>query len=121
MAEALANVKSIRNITFELCAWGWGNVENFGPKFGHLWRTSPDISDNWESMMWNIDINDEVRFRKPGVQGPDSGWNYPDGLFVGKGGVKSINKYFLLQSVLDRHPAWRSQDPTLDILKKISH
>ena len=99
MAEALANVKSIRNITFELCAWGWGNVENFGPKFGHLWRTSPDISDNWESMMWNIDINDEVRFRKPGVQGPDSGWNYPDGLFVGKGGVKSINKYFLLQSV----------------------
>ena len=94
MANALANVKSIRNITFELCAWGWGNVENFGPKFGHLWRTSPDISDNWESMMWNIDINDEVRFRKPGVQGPDSGWNYPDGLFVGKGGMKSIKNCY---------------------------
>ena len=35
-----------------------------------------------------IDINDENRFRKAGVQGPDSGgWNYPDGLFVGKGGT----------------------------------
>ena len=110
MAEALANVKSIRNITFELCAWGWGNVENFGPKFGHLWRTSPDISDNWESMMWNIDINDEVRFRKPGVQGPDSGWNYPDGLFVGKGGMKSINKYLLLQLVFSEDPI---QDPLI--------
>ena len=111
MAEVLANVKSIRNITFELCAWGWGNVENFGPKFGHLWRTSPDISDNWESMMWNIDINDEVRFRKPGVQGPDSGWNYPDGLFVGKGGMKSINKYFLLQLVFSEDPI---QDPLIN-------
>ena len=35
-----------------------------------------------------VDINDENRFRKAGVQGPDSGgWNYPDGLFVGKGGT----------------------------------
>ena len=74
-----------------LCAWGWGNVENFGPKFGHLWRTSPDISDNWDSMMWNLDINDEPRFRKSGVQGPETGgWNYPDGLFVGRGGMSII-------------------------------
>ena len=54
MAKALSDVKSIRNITFELCAWGWGNVENFGPNFGHLWRTGPDVSDNWESVMWNL-------------------------------------------------------------------
>ena len=54
MAKALSDVKSIRNITFELCAWGWGNVENFGPDFGHLWRTGPDVSDNWESVMWNL-------------------------------------------------------------------
>ena len=88
MVNALQNIKAIRNITFELCAWGFGNVETFGARFGHLWRTSPDISDNWESMMWNIDINDEIRFRKEGVQGPDvGGWNYPDGLFIGKGGT----------------------------------
>merc|ERR1712013_734675 len=38
-------------------------------------------------MLWNIDVNDEVRFRQEGVQGPNNGWNYPDGLFVGKGGM----------------------------------
>ena len=86
MANALANVKSLRNITLEICAWGFGNVESFGPRFGHLWRTTFDISDNWESMMWNIDINDEERYRQIGVQGPEYGWNYPDALFVGKGG-----------------------------------
>ena len=86
MAEALAVAKTKRNITFELCAWGFGNVETFGSKFGHLWRTSPDIEDNWKSMMWNLDINDEERYRQPGVQGPEFGWNYPDALFVGKGG-----------------------------------
>ena len=70
------------NITFELCAWGFGNVERwkgqlyilfdqkqawlkshhrFGAGLGHLWRTGPDISDTWQSLLWNIDINDEVR------------------------------------------------------------
>ena len=46
-----------------------------------------DVSDTWKQLLWNIDINDEERYRAEGVQGPDSGWNYPDGLFVGKGGM----------------------------------
>ena len=87
MAREIAAVKDIRNITFELCAWGFGNVETFGPTFGHLWRTSMDVKDSWEQLLWNIDINDEERYRSEGVQGPESGWNYPDGLFVGKGGM----------------------------------
>lgn len=87
MADALASVRNVRNITFELCAWGFGNVETFGPGFGHLWRTSMDIKDTWVQLLWNIDINDEARYRQEGVQGPDHGWNYPDGLFVGKGGM----------------------------------
>merc|ERR1712215_30337 len=90
MAAELAAVKHIRNITFELCAWGFGNVETFGPKFGHLWRTSVDITDTWEGHLWNIDVNDEVRYRQEGVQVPDSGWNSPDGLFVGKGGMTDV-------------------------------
>ena len=43
MGAALAAVKEERNITLELCAWGFGNVETFGPRLGHLWRTSMDI------------------------------------------------------------------------------
>jgi len=88
MAEALAAAKSSRNITFELCAWGFGNVETFGASMGHVWRTSQDITDTWRGMLWNIDVNDEPRYRQAGVQGPEvGGWNYPDGLFVGKGGM----------------------------------
>jgi hypothetical protein len=34
----------VRNITFELCAWGFGNVETFGSQMSHLWRTSQDIA-----------------------------------------------------------------------------
>jgi hypothetical protein len=41
------------------------------------------FSDNWNSLLINIDVNDEPRYRKEGVQGPNLGWNYPDGLFVG--------------------------------------
>jgi len=87
MAAELAAVKETRNITFELCAWGFGNVETFGPGMGHLWRTSQDITDTWAGVLWNLDVNDEVRYRQEGVQGPGRGWNYPDGLFVGKGGM----------------------------------
>ena len=42
------------------------------------------VSDNWNSLLLNIDVNDEPRYRQEGVQGPNLGWNYPDGLFVGK-------------------------------------
>ena len=48
-------------------------------------------SDNWTSTLANIDRNDEFRFHYS--QGPDVGaWNYPDALFVGKGGM-SDNEY----------------------------
>ena len=41
----------VRNITLELCAWGFGNVETFGSKMAHLWRTSQDIA-GW---VWKLD------------------------------------------------------------------
>ena len=43
-------MKNVRNITFELCAWGFGNVETFGPSFGHLWRTSMDVKVRTEGL-----------------------------------------------------------------------
>ena len=61
MASELESVRDQRNITFELCAWGFGNVETFGSQMGHLWRTSQDITDTWEGLLWNIDVNDEVK------------------------------------------------------------
>ena len=60
MASELESVRDQRNITFELCAWGFGNVETFGGQMGHLWRTSQDITDTWHGVLWNIDVNDEV-------------------------------------------------------------
>ena len=32
-----------KNITMELCLYGWGNVEDWGYRYGQLWRTSNDI------------------------------------------------------------------------------
>jgi alpha-galactosidase len=85
MGEAILKAKDRKNITFELCLYGWGNVEEWGPRYGHLWRTSGDISDRWPSVLSNLDRNDESRFVQH--QGPDIGWNYPDALFVGNGGM----------------------------------
>ena len=30
--------------------------------------TDTQISDNWDQLLWNIDINDEARYRAQGVQ-----------------------------------------------------
>ena len=44
MAEhILAAKKNRKNITVELCLYGWGNVEEWGFNFAQLWRTSGDI------------------------------------------------------------------------------
>ena len=78
-----------RNVTLELCLYGWGNVEKWGKQIGgHLWRTAGDIKDRWPSLLANLDKNDEPRFVEN--QGPNKGWNYPDALFVGKGGMKYV-------------------------------
>ena len=38
-----ASAKRGKNITMELCLYGWGNVEEWGFQFAQLWRTSGDI------------------------------------------------------------------------------
>ncbi len=42
MSDALLAAKEERDILFELCLYGWGNVEEWGPGAGHLWRTGYD-------------------------------------------------------------------------------
>jgi alpha-galactosidase len=81
MGEALA--KTGRPIAYSLCEYGLGDVWTWGAKTGgNLWRTTFDISDNWDSMEKNgfsqLDI----------TQYPQAGhWNDPDMLEVGNGGM----------------------------------
>lgn len=69
-----------RPIVFSICEWGchrpweWGRAAG-----GHLWRTTGDISDSWQSIQeigfyWQRGLE---KFHSPG------GWNDPDMLVVG--------------------------------------
>lgn len=71
-----------RPIVFSICEWGSSKPWEWAGEVGHLWRTTGDISDNWNSM---IDIfsrqRDLARYAGPGR------WNDPDMLEVGNGGM----------------------------------
>ncbi len=68
-----------RPVLFSLCNWGQDEVWKWGASVGgHMWRTSGDILDSWESV-------DRIGFRQDGLEayaGPDR-WNDPDMLVVG--------------------------------------
>ena len=67
-------------IFYSLCNGGGGGVTTWGPSVGNSWRTTGDISDNWDSMIQRADLNDKVA----NSSGP-GGWNDPDMLEVGNG------------------------------------
>jgi len=71
-----------RPIVFSICEWGSNKPWEWAGAVGHLWRTTGDISDSWNSM---IDIFDRqkdlARYAGPGR------WNDPDMLEVGNGGM----------------------------------
>lgn len=71
-----------RPIVFSLCEWGTAKPWEWAKEVGHLWRTTGDIVDRWDSM---IDIFDKekdlAKYAGPG------GWNDPDMLEVGNGGM----------------------------------
>ena len=81
MGEALQ--KTGRPIVYSLCEYGLGDVWKWGAKTGgNLWRTTFDISDNWESMEKNgFSQLDITRYPQAGH------WNDPDMLEVGNGGM----------------------------------
>ena len=71
-----------RPIFYSLCQWGEEEVATWGRNFSNSWRTTGDISDNWNSMISIIDQNDQwYEYAGPG------GWNDPDMLEVGNGGM----------------------------------
>jgi len=77
-----------RDIVFALCSWGNG-VEFFGYELASSWRTTADIQDNYDKMIWNFLMNANTHFIHHGKQ---YGWNDPDILEIGNGGM-NITEY----------------------------
>lgn len=71
-----------RPICYSICEWGTNSPWGWGKGIGNLWRTTSDISDNWNSMLSNFEWNAKLaKYAGPG------GWNDPDMLEVGNGGM----------------------------------
>ncbi|KAL3635888.1 Alpha-galactosidase 1 [Castilleja foliolosa] len=91
MTRALMNTG--RPIFFSLCEWGDMHPATWGLNVGNSWRTTNDISDNWDSMISRADQNEVyAEYARPG------GWNDPDMLEVGNGGMTK-NEYIIHFSI----------------------
>ncbi len=74
-------------IVLSICEWGRNDPWTWAKGVGQLWRTTADIGDNWESVVWIIGANS----RHADAAGP-GGWNDPDMLEVGNGGM-TLDEY----------------------------
>jgi alpha-galactosidase len=73
-----------RPILYSMCEANYDAEYSWAPAVGNSWRTTNDINDHWDSMVFNLDQNDEGwKYAAPG------GWNDPDMLEVGNGGMNS--------------------------------
>ncbi|KAL1803541.1 hypothetical protein DCAR_0935230 [Daucus carota subsp. sativus] len=80
MTRAL--MKAGRPIFFSLCEWGDMHPALWGSRVGNSWRTTDDITRNWDSMVSRADQNEVyAEYARPG------GWNDPDMLEIGNGGM----------------------------------
>jgi alpha-galactosidase len=81
MGDALAATG--RDIVYSICEWGTNDPWLWGRDVGgHLWRTTGDITDSWESVMSLLDQQVGLE----AYSGPN-GWNDPDMLEVGNEGL----------------------------------
>lgn len=71
-----------RPILFSMCEWGRNQPWTWARGVAHIWRTTGDIQDRWESVMRLLD--QQVGLEKYAAPG---GWNDPDMLEVGNGGM----------------------------------
>ncbi len=71
-----------RPIVFSICEWGSTKPWEWAGDVGHLWRTTEDIVDRWDSMIEIAEEQKELaKYAGPGH------WNDPDMLEVGNGGM----------------------------------
>ncbi|MFA6661718.1 MAG: glycoside hydrolase family 27 protein [Bacilli bacterium] len=69
-------------IVFSICEWGSTKPWTWAKDVGHMWRTTGDIRDNWDSMIHIVDLEKDLsEYAGPGH------WNDPDMLEVGNGGM----------------------------------
>ncbi|WP_053096220.1 glycoside hydrolase family 27 protein [Frateuria defendens] len=74
-----------RPVVYALCSYGWGRVWEWGGEVGgNLWRTTIDIEQSYQSMMFNASAEAGLE----GYAGPGH-WNDPDMLEVGNKGFES--------------------------------
>lgn len=76
-----------RPIVLSICEWGRNRPWEWGEGIGQLWRTTLDIGDRWESVLWILKANQ----RHYEAAGPGH-WNDPDMLEVGNGGM-TLDEY----------------------------
>ena len=74
--------KTGRPIFYSICNWGEEEVWKWGNTTGNSWRTTGDIRPEWESIENIFYVND----KHPESAGP-GGWNDPDMLEIGNGGL----------------------------------
>lgn len=94
-----------RPIVFHICEWGKNQPWRWGRAIGHLWRTTPDVLDAWETDtpekgLGIIQILDlQVGLEK--AAGPGQ-WNDPDMLMAGNGslGIEQYRAQFSLWCIL---------------------
>ena len=73
-----------RPIFVSMSDWGWSFPATWARNVSNSWRTTGDIKDNWARMISRADFNNLwADYAGPG------GWNDPDMLEVGNGGMSS--------------------------------
>jgi len=72
-----------RPILLAICEWGVHQVWTWAGDVGQTWRTTHDISDSYTSMLANFTVN--VTLAR--YAGGGRGWNDPDMLEIGNGGM----------------------------------
>ncbi|MEU5974510.1 NPCBM/NEW2 domain-containing protein [Streptomyces sp. NPDC047315] len=86
-----------RPIVYSICEWGQNKPWEWGAGVGHLWRTTGDITDSWQSVVNLFKQNAPLaKHAGPGR------WNDPDMLEVGNGGMTDTEyrSHFSLWSVM---------------------
>lgn len=87
MAQALRSTG--RDIVFSICEWGTNDPWEWAGSIGaHMWRTTPDIFDTWDSI---VEVGFSTQADLHSFAGPGR-WNDPDMLVVGMYGKGHVGR-----------------------------